>query len=394
MNILRSHVLKRGRRRAEGGLYGYRSIITVIVLIGLVGVLAFTGVVRKGLCFIDAAACSDASRIRSSTSGLEPVSLPAPSEERIVRTVAGNNVVPPGRPSLVYGKKSAISPGAPPQLQRLWDGNEIDSNDAASVPSTTWKSSMFLPLSSLPCGVEISCDDASLAGKVSSDSKANQTKGISKFSLLGLDPLVGKEGISTVVDLNLPLEGKSGQPHELHDCNERSGLLYRNTRYLRDETSTETWTWQGRNDHDGGQQVVVVRGRGGQLVSVAFYKIHSESSGEFKRSSVRLSVSDNNRDAVEVWLDKFGIDGPDLPQQVFEPLSPISADGNMLVRIIHESGEVARETVKSVSDIKAITPEMMRDDPGLMRAGVSVTKETLGRSDSTGERTFSSSDSS
>lgn len=390
MNILPTLISEHGRRRAEGGLHGYRSIITVIFLIGLFGVLSFTGVVRKGLCSIDAAACRVVGPSTSPTNGLEPVSLPAPSEERVVRTVAGTNVLSPGRPSFEYGKKAIFSPGAPPQFQRLWNGNSVNASGHARPSSAIWRSSVFMTLSSLPCGVEVACDDPSVAGRISSDGSTNQTKGVSKFSLLGLDPFAGREETSTVIDLNLTIGGKTLRSRKLNGWNEGVGLLYRNIRYVRNGVGVESWAWQAKDDSNSIQQVVVGRGRGSEIVSLVFYRINPNSYGQLNRVSVNLPVSDSNRDAVELWIDKFSVDGPELPAELFEPVEPVSADGNMLVRIVHDDAEVIRETIRHPDGAKPVSPQTMREDPGLMGKGVSVAKETLGESDAKGRRTFSS----
>ena len=227
---------RRNRLRAESGTRGYRGIITVIVLIGVVCVIGATGIARRGICLLDTSFCSSVSSAKSISSDIDPGELPAPTDERAINSGAG--VVPPGHHRQVQGKKAILPPGPPSDLESLWAAGQHEQEQTSVEKSSPWGASIFQSLDALSCGTTTTCDALDAARGLPSDSTAGQTQGASRLSLLGLDPFAGNEEALNVVDLSLP------KSNTILSVPGNDPLLYRNSERLRDGTTTETWTWK------------------------------------------------------------------------------------------------------------------------------------------------------
>jgi hypothetical protein len=198
--------------------------------------------------------------------------------------------------------------------------------------------------------------------------------------LLGLDPFVGNEQALNIVDLSLP------KGNTILAAPGNDPLLYRHSQRLRDGMTIETWTWKDTADLN---QVRVERTREGILRGLSMVGVRTSSAGQTRRTTVQIPVTDANRDALDVWITGFAVDGPVLPSGVFEPTKPVGADGDVILRLTYSKGQVTRETLTIPSGSGGLTSQTLRDDPGL-RSMPPVASETLGAPDKSGRRTFSS----
>lgn len=369
---------RRNRLRAESGIRGYRGIIVVIVLIGMVGVIGLTGIARHGICLLDISFCSSASSVKSISSAIDPGELPAPTDERAINSGAG--LVPPGHHRRVQGKRAVLPPGPPSDLGSLWAAGQDEQEQSGTQKSSPWSASIFLSLDALSCGTTTTCDALDAAQGLPSDSTAGQTQGASRLSLLGLDPFVGNEQALNIVDLSLP------KGNTILAAPGNDPLLYRHSQRLRDGMTIETWTWKDTADLN---QVCVERTREGILRGLSMVGVRTSSAGQTRRTTVQIPVTDANRDALDVWITGFAVDGPVLPSGVFEPTKPVGADGDVILRLTYSKGQVTRETLTIPSGSGGLTSQTLRDDPGL-RSMPPVASETLGAPDKSGRRTFSS----
>lgn len=368
---------RRNRLRAESGTRGYRGIITVIVLIGVVCVIGATGIARRGICLLDTSFCSSVSSAKSISSDIDPGELPAPTDERAINSGAG--VVPPGHHRQVQGKKAILPPGPPSDLESLWAAGQHEQEQTSVEKSSPWGASIFQSLDALSCGTTTTCDALDAARGLPSDSTAGQTQGASRLSLLGLDPFAGNEEALNVVDLSLP------KSNTILSVPGNDPLLYRNSERLRDGTTTETWTWKDVADLN---QVRVERTRKGLLRALTIVGVRTSSAGQIRRTTVQVPVTDASRDALDVWISGLAVDGPALPSGVFDPTKPVGADGDVILRLTYSTGQVTRETLTAPSAPGGLTPQTLRDDPGLRSMPSAAASETLSAPDKSGRRTF------
>ena len=371
---------KRRRLRAEPGIRGYRGIIVVITLIGLVAVLAFTGIFRRGLCILDSASCPRNMSSVPTAKNLDPGELPAPTDERAVSNGAGVGTVPPGLRTLARGKTSVVAGDPPPSQNDLWG----DPRHAGSDNKSPWESPVFLHMDKAPCGTESTapCDTFP---ELRTDSTAEQTQGAQRLSLLGLDPYLGEEGATNVVDLTLPSE-KSIQFRK--DANGDNILLYRNSQRLRDGLTTETWTWQ-KTESGSTDQLKIERTREGVLHSFTAFRV-TQSSGRLKVTTVSMPVLESTKDALDELTSSLMSAKLELPDSVFNPVTPASMSDEMVVRLAKKVGQVIRETRNPGAGFGGLTLESLRNDPGLVGSTTPVSKETLSSPDKTGKRAFTS----
>lgn len=365
------------RIRAERGLGGYRGIIAVVVLIALVAVLAISGTLQRGLCVIDSGTCATAPSGGATPSYFDTGALPAASDERAVFAGAGLDSVPPGYRKSVAGRTAAVTTGSSPPLTQLWSlGTDAEQGGLGD-------DSMLIALDDLPCGTSTTGPCDAWEG-LQTDSTAERTQGAERLSLLGLDPFVGIESETRTLDLTLPnsllaQDGSSDAP----------AVLYRHSQRLRDGATSESWAWQQSTDTVA--RVSVERSRGGLLHSVSVIGASSDSDNQVKWTTISIPVTDSSREALDEWASTFTVDGPSLPDELWESTASVDADDAILLRLVHSTGEVTRETLSAGEDFPGVTPQLLRDDPEHTDADLTVTTtETLGDLDALERREFAS----
>ena len=360
--------------RAERGLGGYRGMIAVVALIGLVAILATTGTLQRGLCVIDSDTCKTVPSGDATPSFFDTGALPAASDERAVFLGAGLDSVPPGNHKSVAGRTAAVTAGSSQSLTQLW------STSADTAQSGFSDDSMLIALDDLPCGTSTTGPCDAWQG-LQSDSTADRTQGAERLSLLGLDPFVGIESETRTLDLTLSNNvlgqyGPSG-----------SSILYRHSQRLRDGATSESWAWQ--QSTGAVARVSVERSRGGLLHSVTIIGASSESDDQITWTTISVPVTDSSREALDQWVSTFTVDGPTLPDELWESTASVDADDEILLRLVHTTGQVTRETLSAGGEFSGVTPQLLRDDPEHTDADLTVTAtERLGDLDALGRREF------
>ncbi|MDO4901223.1 hypothetical protein [Actinomyces sp.] len=362
------------RHRAEQGLRGYRGMIAVIVMIALVAVLALTGTFRRGLCALDPDSCTATPSGGTNSTYFGTGALPAASDERAVATGVGLDAVPPGRHKTAAGKAPALTAGLAASLEQLW--TPLTGVEQAGMADTT----VLIPLEEMACGTSGTGPCDTWEG-LQSDSTAEHTQGADRLSLLGLDPFVGIESETSTLDLTLansPLrQGGSGS----------SAILYRHSQRLRDGATTETWAWQA--SPETAAVVSVERLRGGLLHSVKIIGATTGADNQVIWTTICIPVTDSSREALDQWVSAFTVDGPALPDDLWEPTAAVGPDDDVLLRLVHATGQVTREALSNGDGSPGVTPQVLRDDPEHASAGLAVTStETLAEPDALGRREF------
>ncbi|CED90377.1 Hypothetical protein AAM4_0482 [Actinomyces succiniciruminis] len=360
--------------RAERGLGGYRGMIAVVALIGLVAILATTGTLQRGLCVIDSDTCKTVPSGDATPSFFDTGALPAASDERAVFLGAGLDSVPPGSHNSVAGRTAAVPAGSSQSLTQLW------STSADTAQSGFSDDSMLIALDDLPCGTSTSgpCD---VWEGLQSDSTADRTQGAERLSLLGLDPFVGIESETRTLDLTL------SNSFLAQDESSDAPIFYRHSQRLRDGATSESWAWQQSTDTVA--RVSVERSRGGLLHSVTIIGASSESDDQVKWTTISIPVTDSSREALDQWVSTFTVDGPSLPDELWESTASVDADDEILLRLVHTTGQVTRETLSAGGEFSGVTPQLLRDDPEHTDADLTVTAtERLGDLDALGRREF------
>ena len=132
----------------------------------------------------------------------------------------------------------------------------------------------------------------------------------------------------------------------------------------------------------------VERTRKGLLRALTIVGVRTSSAGQIRRTTVQVPVTDASRDALDVWISGLAVDGPALPSGVFDPTKPVGADGDVILRLTYSTGQVTRETLTAPSAPGGLTPQTLRDDPGLRSMPSAAASETLSAPDKSGRRTF------
>ncbi|WP_103062009.1 hypothetical protein [Actinomyces qiguomingii] len=349
-------------------------MIAVIALIALVAVLAVTGVFRRGLCALDPASCATSSMGGPAPTYFDTGALPAASDERAIAAGAGLEAVAPGRKKTAAGKRPVIAPGDAPPLTELWSP-AVGREQTGLVDEA-----VLIPLEELACGTPGTQPCDTWDG-LQTDSTAEHTGGADRLSLLGLDPFVGIESETNTVDLTLT-NSLSGQEHS-----KGTPVLYRHSRRLRDGATTASWTWQ---DSSGTvASVRIERSQGGLLHSVTIIGASNGNDDQVIWTTVRVPVTDSSRDALDQWTSAFAVDGPALPGSLWESTAAVSADDDVLLRLVHTTGQVMRETLAVGGGFTGLTPQLLRDNPAHENAGLTPAgTETLSDLDALGRREF------
>ncbi|WP_103061650.1 hypothetical protein [Actinomyces qiguomingii] len=350
-------------------------MIAVIALIALVAVLAVTGVFRRGLCALDPASCATSSMGGPAPTYFDTGALPAASDERAVAAGASLDAVAPGYHKTAAGKMPVISAGSVPALTELW-GPSAGDEQAGLVDET-----VLLALDEPACGSPETGPCDTWEG-LQSDSTAEHTQGGDRLSLLGLDPFVGIESETNTIDLTLT--NSLSQPE---DSERGTPVLFRHSRRLRDGATTASWTWQESAGTIA--SVRVERSRGGLLHSVTIIGVSTGNDNQVIWTTIGIPVTDSSRDALDRWSYAFTVNGPTLPEDLWESTAAVKTEHDVLLRLVHTTGQVTREMLAPGDGFSGITPQLLRDDPEHLSAELVVTgTEVLGDLDALGRRFF------
>lgn len=370
----------RGAGVARRDLSGYRGILAVVLVLGLVVVSGATGVARRALCLVDASLCQTAAS--TDEPGASPSvpedQLPAASDELVVGTGAGVGSVAAGL-GVGAADSSGTGPGALRDAGSLWQPREPD-------PVGVTDESVLLPLGALPCGGPGTgpCDEWD--GLVE-DSASTQMAGASRLSTAGLDPLLGREDAAEVVTVSVDpsVDALWAAPTEAD-----LGLRYRLSTAVRDGATLERWTWkESRGETETLLRVEASRTGGGELHSVVIARVRTGERPEWVTASI--PATDATRAALDSWLSGLSAGGGSVPDEVLEPTDPPSVTTPEIVRVAYAAASVSRLTLTPSGSGRDGRVDAERLDDGLEAEGTGlevVSEERLAAPDRLGFRGF------
>ncbi|MCL3777068.1 MULTISPECIES: hypothetical protein [unclassified Actinomyces] len=339
--------LSGGRRpqlRAEPGLRGYRAMIAVLVITGLVILGAVTGAFHRLLCLADSSACGAPAPAPVPTGA---VALPAASDERVVVAAAAAGVVAGGHRDTVAGRSPVTLAQAVPAWSQMWG----EGRPQAAPASRFEGAGVLVALEDLACGAPGtgSCDtwDA-----LASDPFAERATGLLRAPLLGLDPADPSTAQPVVVDLDLGVRPDAG-------LDAVDDVLHRSVLTPATGVTTLTWTWQRP---DGALiQVRAERLPDGSLTALAVCSLAETPTG-LERTELVVPVTPTSWAAVESWLVELAGQRVDPDPVALTGTDPADMSVSAFERLAAQTGQGLRESV-ILPEGESATAERLRADP-------------------------------
>lgn len=359
-------------------------MIAVLVLVVLVLLAAVTGMLPRLMCALDEGTCPvspqpAASHAPSPSETMDPGSvlpspsggatgsaeLPVASDELAVSTVPGEGTVPAGRGGTVGAQPAPAPAGAAPVIGDLWG--------VATGSDNTIDPARLVEVSALACGAPGTGPCDTWEG-LQADTGAALAAGPTRLTQAGLDPFVGQEEATTVVDATLSQATTTGSG--------QTAVLYRSIQRTRDGALTESWTWQ---DGDSLRQVLTRRSRDGVLSSVTVVGIDTTDTGTFLVRT-EIPVTSSSADVMEEWLAALPADRSAASSMVGDISGAPDLSAPAAVRAAFRSGVVQRLSIEAT---EPLTAQMLREYPDGSLPGVTVlTTWELGSPNERGNRTW------
>lgn len=380
----------RSSDRVGSRLDGYRGMIAVLALVALVLLTSLTGVLPRLVCAVDRGTCSSSSQSSEvgtpsdATTAPSGIVLPTPSgaatgsaelpvatDELAVSTVPGEGTVPAGRGRTVGAQYAPAPAGAAPVVGGLW-GDEADSEN-------TIDPERLVEVSALSCGAPGTGPCDAWEG-LQTDTGAALAAGPTRLTQAGLDPFVGQEEATTVVDATLGSATSIG--------GEQTEVLYRSIQRTRDGALTESWTWQ---EGTSLRQVLTRRSREGVLSSVTIVGIDTTDTGTFLVRT-EIPVTDSSADVMEDWLAALPADRSAAGTMVGDISGAPDLSAPAAVRAAFRTGVVQRSSIEVT---ETLTAQTLRDYPDGSLPGVTVLASwDLGLPNERGNRTWTTVEAS
>ncbi len=342
-------------------------MIAVLVLVVLVLLAAVTGMLPRLMCTLDEGTCSGPSQpvasrtspeattapsgsvlATSSSAATGSAELPVASDELAVSTVPGEGTVPAGRGRAVNADSASAPGGTAPVISNLW-GDETEHRD-------TIDPARFVDVGALACGAPGTgpCD---VWEGLQADTGAALAIGPTRLTQAGLDPFVGQEEATTVVDATLEQATTTGS--------EQTEVLYRSIQRTRDGALTESWSWQ---DGESLRQVLTRRSRDGVLSSVTVVGIDT-TDGDTILVRTEVPVTDSSADVLEDWLAALPADRSAATSMVSDLSGTPDLTAPAAVRVAFRTGVVHRSRIEVT---ESLTAQMLREHPDEALPGATV----------------------